>query len=81
MPAVITTVISVLQLIVQNLPGAITTSQMLYDLGNKLFKTISGTDPTAEEQAQLEAQIDVDVIEALSPLPPPIPGDPDYTAT
>jgi hypothetical protein len=78
MPAVITTVISVLQLIVQNMPGAITTAQSLYDLGNKLFATIGGRAPTADEQDQLEAQIDSDVIDALSPLPPAQQGDPDF---
>jgi hypothetical protein len=78
MPVAITTVIGVLQLIVQNLPGAITTAQQLYDLGTKLYTTISGKAPTADEQDQLEAQIDADVIDALSPLPPAQPGDPDY---
>ena len=74
----ITGIIAILQVIVANLPGAITTAQQLVNLGTKLFTTINGTAPTADEIAQLESQIDADVIEALKPLPDPQPGDPDY---
>jgi len=71
-------IIAILQVVVANIPGAITTAEQLYDLGKKLFATINGVDPTEDELAALEAAIDSDVIEALSPLPPPQPGDPDF---
>lgn len=77
MSPILTTVIAVLQVIIANLPGAITTAEDLYALGQKLFKTIGGTEPTADDIAALEAAIDSDVAEALVPLPPPQPGDPD----
>lgn len=72
-------VIAILQVVVANLPGAIKTGAQLYDLGTKLYATTQGTEPTDAEKAQLQAAIDADLIEALSPLPPAQPGDPDYT--
>lgn len=72
-------IIQILQTIVTSLPGAITTAKQLYDLGAKLYETANGKAPSAAEQAQLESQIDSDVMEALTPLPPAQPGDPDFT--
>lgn len=71
-------IISILLLVVKELPGAIETTTQLIDLGKKLFATANGREPTAEEMADLEAQIESDVAEALTPLPPAQPGDPDY---
>lgn len=72
-------IISLLQLVVANLPGAITTTQQLVDLGSKFFSSVNGRDPTSAEIAALEAAIDADVADALLPLPAAQPGDPDYT--
>lgn len=71
-------IIAVLQVVVAQLPGAITTAEQLYDLGSKLFATVNGREPTDAEVEELEAQIDADVAESLTPLPPAQPGDPDY---
>ena len=71
-------IISLLQVVVQNLPGAITTVEQRYALGTKFFTAANGTAPTADEQTQLEAAIDADVAEALTPLQDAQPGDPDY---
>ena len=71
-------VISLLQAIITNLPGAIKTGQDLYALGEKFAATLKGSAPTAEEIAALRTQIDADVMVALLPLPAPEPGDPDY---
>ena len=71
-------IISILLLVVRELPGAISTVQQLVDIGKKMFETVNGREPTADEIAELELQIEADVAEALTPLPPPIPGDPDY---
>jgi len=76
----VATVVAILQTVIQELPGAITTAQALYSLGQKFFQTIAGRAPTADEVKQLEDQIDADVITALEPLPPAQPGDPDYKA-
>ena len=76
----IASIISILQVIVANLPGAITTATQLVDLATKLFSTINGKAPTADEIAALEASIDADVLLAITPLPAPQPGDPDYVA-
>ena len=72
-------VISLLTVVITNLPGAITTAEQLVDLGTKFYMTANGTMPTDAEIAQLRASIDADVITALTPLPAPQPGDPDYT--
>ncbi len=74
----IATIITVLQTVVSALPGAITTVEQLVQLGQKFFTATNGTDPTADEIAQLRAAIDSDVAQALAPLPPAQPGDPDY---
>lgn len=74
----VTAVLSVLQIIVANLPGAIKTVEQLYDLGVKFMTAQNGTAPTEDEQATLRAMIDSDVAEALTPLPPAQPGDPDF---
>jgi len=71
-------IISILLVVVKELPGAIQTVTQLVDLAKKLFATVNGREPTPEEQAALEAQIDADVAEALKDLPPAEPGDPDY---
>jgi len=71
-------IIALLQTIVTSLPGAITTVTQLVDLGTKFFETVNGRAPTADEIAELEKSIDADVIIALSSLPDPQVGDPDY---
>lgn len=71
-------IISILLLVVKELPGAIQTVEQLIDIGKKMFATINGREPTEAEVADLEAQIEADVAEALTPLPPAQPGDPDY---
>lgn len=72
-------IISILKIVADNLPGAISTAEQLVDLGTKLYNSLNnGTDPTPEEIAALRAAIDADVMTALEPLPPPEPGDPDY---
>lgn len=71
-------VISLLQVVVANLPGAITTAKQLLALGKQFFETANGRAPTDDEVTQLEAAIDADVVQALTPLPPAQPGDPDY---
>lgn len=71
-------IIAILQTVVTELPGAITTVTQLVDLGKKFFSAANGRDPTPDEIAQLRAQIAADVAEALTPLPPAQPGDPDY---
>ncbi len=73
-------VISLLQVVVANLPGAITTVTQLVDLGQKFFATTNGRDPTPDEVAALRASIDADLMDALTPLPPAQPGDPDFVA-
>ena len=74
----IASIIALLQVVVANLPGAITTTEQLVELGKKFFTAANGTAPTADEIAQLEAAIDADVTLALAPLPAAQPGDPDY---
>lgn len=71
-------VIALLQVVVGELPGAIGTVTQLVDLGKKFYETANGREPTPEEVALLRASIDVDVAEALAPLPPAQPGDEDY---
>lgn len=71
-------VISILLLVVRELPGAISTVEQLVDIGKKMFATVNGREPTEQEIADLEEQIAADVAEALTPLPPAQPGDPDY---
>lgn len=75
------TAIALLQVVIENLPGAIRTATQLYDLGEKLFTSLQGREPTEDEKAQLRAEIDADVALALAPLPPAQPGDPDYVKT
>lgn len=72
------TIMALVQIVVQELPGAITTVQQLMDLAKKFFATTNGRVPTAAEVAELEAAIDADVLKALEPLPAAQPGDPDY---
>jgi len=74
----IAAIIAILQVVVQELPSAVATVEQLYALGAKFFTAANGTAPTADEQAQLQAQIDTDVATALTPLPAPQLGDPDY---
>ena len=74
----IAAIIAILQTVIQELPGAITTVEQLYALGTKFFTAANGTAPTSDEQTQLEVAIDSDVTEALTPLPPAQAGDPDF---
>lgn len=74
----VTEIVSILLLVVKELPGAIQTVEQLVDIGKKMFATINGREPTEQEAADLEDQIKADVAEALTPLPPAQPGDPDY---
>lgn len=74
----IATIIAILKVVVAELPGAISTTQQLVDLGAKFFATVNGKDPTPEDIAAIEAAIDADVALALEPLPDAQPGDPDY---
>ena len=74
----IAAIIKILTTVVAELPGAITTVKQLVDLGQKFFATVNGREPTPAEIADLRAQIDADVAEALTPLPEAQPGDPDY---
>lgn len=74
----IAAILAILSTVVTELPGAIKTVEQLYSLGEKFFETVNGREPTLDETADLHAQIDADVAEALEPLPPPQPGDPDY---
>lgn len=71
-------IIAILQTMITELPGAITTVEQLVSLGEKFFSTVNGKDPTEDEKAQLRAQIDTDVAAALEPLPPAQAGDPDF---
>ena len=70
--------IQLLQAVMTNLPGAITTVEQLSALGQSFMNTVNGTAPTADEITALEAAIDTDLVDALTPLPPAQPGDPDY---
>ena len=74
----IAAIISVLQVVVANLPGAITTTEQLVSLGTQFYASVNGTAPTAEQIIALRAAIDSDVATALTPLPPAQIGDPDY---
>ena len=74
----LTGIIALLQTVVANLPGAITTVEALTSLGTKFYATINGHEPTDAEVAELRAMIDADLAEALTPLPLAQPGDPDY---
>lgn len=76
----IATVISLLQVVVAEAPGVISTGEELVNLGTKFYETVNGHVPTIAEVAELRAAIDADVILALQPLPPAQPGDPDYLA-
>lgn len=71
-------IIAILQTVVTELPGAITTVEQLVSLGQKFFTAANGKDPTAEEISALRAGIDADVAAALQPLPPAQAGDPDF---
>lgn len=73
-------IMALVQVVIQELPGAITTIQQLMDLGKKFFATANGREPTDSDIKDLEAAIDADVAAALTPLPPAEPGDPDYQA-
>ena len=74
----LTGIIALLQTVVANLPGTITTVEQLTALGTKFYATINGHQPSDVEVAELRAMIDADVAEALTPLPLAQPGDPDY---
>lgn len=63
-------IIALVQVVVQSLPGAITTAEQLYDLGAKFWAVQNGAAPTVDEQTALESAIDADVAQALAPLPP-----------
>lgn len=76
----IASIIAILQVVVQELPGAVSTVEQLVDLGAKFMKASNGTDPTPAEIAALRAAVDADVAEALAPLPAAQPGDPDFTS-
>ncbi len=80
MPIAIPAIIAILQTVITELPGAITTVEQLYALGSKFFTAANGTEPTADEQTQLRTAIDADVAEALTPLPPAQQGDPDFSS-
>ena len=71
-------VIALLQIVVANLPGAITTGEQLVTLGKKFFSTVNGQEPTDDEVTALESAIDAEVLDLLMPLPSAQPGDPDY---
>lgn len=71
-------ILPILQIIVQNLPGAISTIDQLVDLGSKLYAVQNGREPTPDEIAQLRSALLADVTLALEPLPPAQPGDPDF---
>lgn len=43
-----------------------------------LYTQLQGSEITPDQQAELEARIDADYARSQVPLPPPIPGDPDY---
>lgn len=75
-----TAVITILKVVVAELPDAISTGEELVDLGTKFYETANGHVPTIAEVAELRAAVDADVILALQPLPPAQPGDPDYLA-
>lgn len=63
-------VIALLPIILQNLPGAISTTEQLVSIGTQFYTSLHGTAPTADQIAQLEDAIDADVALALTPLPP-----------
>ena len=71
----IAAIISVLQVVVANLPGAVTTAEALVDLGTKFYESVNGHAPSIEEIAALRAAVDNDVATALTPLPPAQQGD------
>lgn len=74
----VSVIIALLKVVAANLPGAISTTEQLVELGTKFMATVNGHEPTAEEVAALRAQVDADVALALEPLPPAQPDDPDY---
>jgi hypothetical protein len=62
-------IIAVLSVVIQELPGAITTVMQLKDIAVKAFASLNdGRLPTDEEMDQLAKEIDVLVAEALKPL-------------
>jgi len=73
----ISKVVELLQVVATNLPGAINTASQLVEIGKEFYAVANGKQPSPDEVARLEASIDADVLEALSPLPPAQPGDPD----
>lgn len=62
-------IIAMLQAAIQFAPQAISTAEQLYEIGQKLFETLNGREPTQAEQDDLQRQIDADVAEALRPMP------------
>ena len=76
----IAAIIAILQTVITELPSAISTVEQLYSLGEKFFSAANGREPTDQEKSDLRAAIDADVAEALTPLPPAQPGDPDFTS-
>lgn len=73
------TVLTVIDLAEKYLPTAIKTGQNLMPFAEDLYKQISGQELSDDERAQLRARVDAAYARAEEPLPPPQPGDPDYT--
>ena len=69
---------ALLAIVIQELPGAITTIGQLVSLGEKFAASIKGEALSDADRASLRAQIETDVAAALTPLDPAQPGDPDY---
>ena len=76
----IAAIISVLQVVVANLPGAVTTAEQLVTLGTQFYESVNGHAPSIAEIAALRSAVDNDVATALTPLPAAQAGDPDYVA-
>lgn len=74
----IAAIIGLLQIVIQELPGAISTVEDLYNLGVKFATALNGTAPSDADKAALKEAIKSDLAEALTPLPDAQPGDPDY---
>ena len=69
---------ALLAIVIQELPGAITTIGQLVSLGEKFAASIKGEALSDADRASLRTQIEADVAAALIPLDPAQPGDPDY---
>lgn len=64
--------------LIEYAPRVVQTLNDLRPFATAVFTEIKGSGPTEQEQADLDAQIDVLYERAIKPLPPPQPGDPDY---